>query len=534
MKRRAVEVAVVAAITGVALWLRLVHLGTPSLWWDEVVEIRTAERPLAGVVATVRGGVSPGAGSAGAMPADYLLLHAYLRATTAPPPEHLERYFRAPACAASVAAVVALYLLGRSLFGRATGALAAWLLALSLPAILYAAEVRSYSLLTLATIVDVAAFALVVRAPHHASRWLAYLAANLLYIFTGIFGLLVVGVQYAILAAAGFRGRVSRRSLLAAVVSAAILALIVGGYLAGTGIATRHPRNAVVEPLAVTWASVRFFAADAPALVAAFLVALPFAVLAGRRRGVQPVAWSIVLAFGTLPAIALVIRWKQYYFHERHVLLLLPLFHLVVAAGLVELVRRVDPLRRLVRTPASRRALEALALAGLAVAVVAPSLATFVRTPHWYFARTKTLRDLAPVTRDVAAELVRRRPGTPYVLLAERDSTANAVLSIYLRWYGLADRVALRSPGVALDQVEPLLRAHGGDPSVLKLRPAHGLFFGFRNLLDLKQPIGDLPSRVADYAVVGYATPQRGPDVRRYWNVSLRLPAAITPLPPRS
>ena len=39
-------------------------------------------------------------------------------------------------------------------------------------------------------------------------------------------------------------------------------------------------------------------------------------------------------------------------------------------------------------------------------------------------------------------------PGERYLLLAERDSTANAVLSAYLGWYGLTDRVTLRSPGV--------------------------------------------------------------------------------------
>ena len=534
MSRRAGEVALVAAIAGVALWLRLVHLGTPSLWWDELVQIRTAERPLAAVLGTVRIGVSPNAGSAGAMPADYLLLHAYLRATPAPAPERLEAYFRTPACAASVAAVLALYILGRSLFGRATGALAAWLLALSLPAILYAAEVRSYSLLTLATIVDVAAFASVVRAPERAARWLGHLAANVFYVFTGIFGLLVVGVQYVILAVLGLRGRTSRIGVRAVAASAAALALVLGRYLANTPMGVTYPRNAVVEPLAVTWASLRFFAADAMPMVVAFLVALPFTVRAGSRRGGAPIAWAIVLAFGALPAIALAIRWKHYYFHERHVLLLLPLFHLVVAAGMLELVRRIDPLRRLVRAPATRRALEATALGVLALALALPALRTFVATPHWYFARTKTLRDLAPVTRDLAAHVSRLPSGAPYLLLAERDTTANAVFSAYLGWYGLADRVTLRSPGVPLDQVEPLLRGADGNPAALRLRPAHGLYFGFRALLGLERQLGDVPARVSHYAIVGYVTPQEGPDVRRYWNVSVRVPAAIGPSPPRS
>ena len=164
------RVALVVGIVGVAAWLRAVHLGTPSLWWDELVQIRTVERPLAGVLGTVRIGVGPGSGTAGAMPLDYVLLHAWLGATTPPAPERLEAYFRTPACAASLAAVVALFLLGRALFGAAVGALAAWLLAISLSAILYAAEVRSYSLLSLMTVVSTAAFAGLVREPARASR----------------------------------------------------------------------------------------------------------------------------------------------------------------------------------------------------------------------------------------------------------------------------------------------------------------------------------------------------------------------------
>ena len=33
---------------------RAVHLGTPSLWWDEIVEIDTATRPAAALVGTVK------------------------------------------------------------------------------------------------------------------------------------------------------------------------------------------------------------------------------------------------------------------------------------------------------------------------------------------------------------------------------------------------------------------------------------------------------------------------------------------------
>jgi hypothetical protein len=533
VSRRLGEVALVAAIVAVAAWLRVVHVGTPSVWWDELIEIRTAERPLAQTLHLVRGGIGFGSGNAGAMPVDYVLLHAYLHAVPPPRPERLEAYFRAPACVASIATVLALYVLGRSLFGRATAALAALLLATSMPAILYAAEARSYSLLALMTVVDVATFARVVRAPERPSRWVVWAIASVLYFLTGLFGLLVVGVQYLVLGVLLLERR-GRTGLLAIAASAAVVAAVVAAYLATTVVGATYPRNADVDPLVVSWASLEFLAADSTVLVAAFLISAVLALRAGKRRGVGTVTWAMVLTFPMLPAIGLAIRWSHYYFHGRHVMLLLPLFHLVVAAGLLELLRIIDPLRWFVPSTSTRRTFETVAAGALVLALVAPRLRAFVTDPHADFMLTKTLRDVAPLTRAVAARVAMLPPGERYLLVAERTSTANAVLATYLRWYGLTDRVTLRSPGVPLDQVEPVLRANAGNPSALALRGADGLYFGFRILLGLETPIGDVPTRVSHFGIVGYTMPQRGADVRRFWNVSVREPAAIAPSPPRS
>ena len=103
--RRLLEAAVVLVVVGTATWLRVVHLDGPSLWWDELVELRTAQQPLATLLRIVRFGIAPGGGTAGAMPADYVLLHGFLAVVPWPAPERLEAYCRAPACAASIAAV---------------------------------------------------------------------------------------------------------------------------------------------------------------------------------------------------------------------------------------------------------------------------------------------------------------------------------------------------------------------------------------------------------------------------------------------
>jgi hypothetical protein len=532
VSRRLGEVALVVAIVAVAAWLRIVHLGTPSLWWDELVEIRTAERSLAETLRLVRIGLGFGSGNAGAMPADYVLLHAWLHLVPPPAPERLEAYFRTPACAASIVTVLALYGLGRSLFGRATGALAALLLATSMPAILYAAEARSYSLLALMTVVDAAAFARVARAPDRVSHWIVWAVATVLYFLTGVFALLVIGVQYAVLGIL-LLARRGRAGIVTIVVTAGVFAAVVAGYLQTTAVGATYPRNAVVDPFVVSWQSLGFLAADSTALVAAFLIGVPLALRAGTRRRAGAAAWAIVLAFATLPVIGLAIRWSHYYFHGRHVLFLLPLFHLVLAAGVVELLRLVGALQRPAPT-ATRRILAAAVAGGFVLALVGPRLRAFVDDPHMEFTLAKTLRDIAPVTRAVAERVAALPAGERYLLVAERNSTANAVLSSYLRWYGLTDRVTLRSPGVPLDRVEPLLREGGGDTSVLALRNPEGLYFGFRILLGLVTPVGDVPPRVSQLGIVAYTTPQRGPDVRRFWGVSLREPAAIAPSPPRS
>lgn len=532
MSRRAGEVALLVAIVGVASWLRVAHLGTTSIWWDELIEIATADRPLADTLRIVRDGVGPGSGNGGAMPADYVVLHAYLSAVPRPAPRHLEAYFRAPACAASIAAVVALYVLARALFGRATGALAALLLATSLPAILYAAEARPYSLMMLVTVLDLAAFVAVVRAPGRRLAWLGYVTAGVLYVATGVFALFVVGAQYLVLIGLGLGRRGARPTLAIVVGSGVVVALVVGGYLTATPFTLTYPRHGVVAPLAVTWESLRYFAVDSSPLLVAFAIAIPCFVRASIRRGIGPVTVAVLLSFASVPAIALAIRWKHYYFHVRHVVFLLPLFHLVVAAGVLELLRMLDPFCRLATSPATRRLLEATA-AACVLAITVPTLRAFLVAPQPSFARTKTLHDLAPVASAVATSVARLPPGERYLLLAERDSPTNVVLAAYLEWYGVADRVTFRAPGVPLEFVEPFLRRDDGNPSALALRPASAIYYALRALLGQGAPMGQVPARVTAFGIVGYKAAQAGPDVRRFWNVTLREPRALSPSPPR-
>src|SRR5262249_42303451 len=162
-------------------------------------------------------------------------------------------------------------------------------------------------------------------APTRARRWAIYLLASLCYFLTGIFGLLVIGVQYAVLAATALRGRGVRPHPLVLAASGLVVAAAVVAYFKGTPYSATYPRDGAVGPLAVTWGALRFLAADSRAVAVVFLAAIPLAVNAGARRGHAAVAWSIVLPFATLPLIVLAIASRHYYFHGRHIVFLLPL-----------------------------------------------------------------------------------------------------------------------------------------------------------------------------------------------------------------
>ena len=143
---RGTELALLCGIVVAGCFLRVVHLGTSSLWWDELVHVRTAQQPgWLAVFRAVKEGVPPGSGNAGAVPLDYQLLHAWLWLVPEPSPAWLEVYYRAPAAIYSCLALVAMWAFCRATFGLAVAAVATALLAVSMPHVLYAAGGRPTS-----------------------------------------------------------------------------------------------------------------------------------------------------------------------------------------------------------------------------------------------------------------------------------------------------------------------------------------------------------------------------------------------------
>lgn len=442
---RAARVGLALVVITGGLWLRVHHLGTPSLWWDEVVEIATAELPtVTGVVRQVRDGIPPGRGNAGAMPLDYLLLHGWLVSTAPPGGPMVELHFRFPAFVCSVLGLVAVLVCGTSLFGWSAGVLAATVLGLMIPHVLYAAEARPYALAILLSTLNLMAFARLARAPMRVSAWLWWAASALVFVAAGLLSVILLALQQAVLAATLVR-RTGARAGALALGSVGAIAVLVGVWYAGTNLGA--PQGRGILDAGAAWReslnALDFVFSHDRLLTAVFLLALPVPIVRAWRgeRALLPVA--IVLACGVLviPLVVEIERWKDYYFHPRHVMFVLPYLALVTGIGVDGVLAPLDPARRWRNWWATCAAVVLLA------SMHQPALARYLRNPDVFFARTKTLRAFKPFVKELRDLLWSTGdPGTRFVLVVERNKPGhigNPVLRRYLRWWGIEKRVAL-------------------------------------------------------------------------------------------
>lgn len=136
VRRDVAHLFVLAAILILAAILRFNQIGAQSLWYDEGNSARIAERSAQLIVEGAAGDIHP--------PLYYLLLKAW-RAAFGPS----EAGLRSFSAACGVLTVLFAYLIGRDLFGRRAGLIAAFLLAIAPFAVYYAQEARMYALLAL-------------------------------------------------------------------------------------------------------------------------------------------------------------------------------------------------------------------------------------------------------------------------------------------------------------------------------------------------------------------------------------------------
>jgi mannosyltransferase len=127
-------------LTLLAFALRLYQLGTPSLWYDELLELDVAQGPF--------WQIGPQLERHAAMPLDYYLLYGWLKLG-----RH-EMWVRFPALVFGTLAVPVIFVLASRLFNKRIGYVATILLTWASFSIYYSQEVRPYALLLLLTMLS--------------------------------------------------------------------------------------------------------------------------------------------------------------------------------------------------------------------------------------------------------------------------------------------------------------------------------------------------------------------------------------------
>src|SRR5438105_11740181 len=168
-----------AAVTLLAAWLRLHRLAGHSLWSDEAFSVQFAHISAAHFW-------KRSWSREGNMLLYYLLLRLWVHIGDT------EFWVRLPSVIFGVAAVPMIYLLGRDLFSRATGLIAAALLAVHAFHIYFSQEARSYSLLVFLLIVSSYFFARLPASPERRLYRVAYPLASALAFYAHLFALLVI------------------------------------------------------------------------------------------------------------------------------------------------------------------------------------------------------------------------------------------------------------------------------------------------------------------------------------------------------
>jgi uncharacterized membrane protein len=173
-----------AAITLIALGLRVWNLKSESPWWDEVASLKYLDAPT---------------------------LTAFLQNERATDPPMTPVYFtteyywsrlvgtsvlgmRLLSVLLGLLTIQMLFMLTRRLYGDTAGLISSLFLALSLLHIYYSQEIRVYALVLLLSLISMYAFIGILEGGR-AGWWAMHLAANLLVVFTHFFAILLIATQ---------------------------------------------------------------------------------------------------------------------------------------------------------------------------------------------------------------------------------------------------------------------------------------------------------------------------------------------------
>jgi Dolichyl-phosphate-mannose-protein mannosyltransferase len=331
-------------IVGLALRLAVPR----GIWLDEAISIHQARLSLHGLFENLYNGDRQ-------PPLYHLTLWLVIRAFG-----HGEFAVRLPSLIAGTLVIPVLYELGRELYDRRTGLIAAGFAAVSPVLIWYSQEVRMYEF---AALFGLLALLTQVRAIRNGTmlNWAAYILATSALLWSHYFGLLVIGVQQLVFVGVLLHRRRSHQPVKALALGFAYSAAVLGMQLAPVLVFAHHQFHvtsgaagspsgtydylsfySVLSNLAWTlWG----YQPDATTVLLAALwplFLLGSLVLLGRGGSRQTQA--LAAAAITLVALLLVVSvFNKSYFEVRNFLLLVPLVLLLVARLVTGWIRQPKP-----------------------------------------------------------------------------------------------------------------------------------------------------------------------------------------------
>jgi mannosyltransferase len=314
----------IAAVTVLGFALASYRLGTKSMWLDEATSANHARLGLSGLW-TVLSSTDPNMGLY------YVLLHFWVRVFG-----YSEAAVRSMTVVLAGWSVPVMVLLGKRLFGRATGLLAGLLLAISPFFVQYEQTARSYALVVLLVLTSSYFFVAELERPAPATR-VAYVLSSTLAVYAHYFAAYVLLVQLLTLVAIRRREALTRGWLTAAAaVVVACAPEVVFALRAGSGnVSWLHaPSVRTLAHLPCELAG-----GIALAVVLSVLVSYGLVRVAADRRQWQAgflAAWLVIpvaLDFAVSKAV-------QPLFLDYYLIVVLPPFLLLAAAGVAKLPRR--------------------------------------------------------------------------------------------------------------------------------------------------------------------------------------------------
>ncbi len=385
-------------ICALAAVLRFYRIDAQSLWYDEGISAFQLTRSFPEIARAAAMDTHP--------PLYYWLLKAWGAVFG-----NSEIGLRSLSAVAGVAAVALTWLLGRDLFGRATAAVAALLLACSPLAVYYGQEVRMYTLVTAAGLLVAWAYA--------RDRYALYAPAAAATLYSQYLGAALL-VAVHVHALAWWRARCRggwARWLVANLVAAALFLPWLPAFLAQSGgrALNTSPRT-VAGLLQATLSAYGGGLAQGDLSLTGGSVLVGLALLgvglAWRRRA-RSVSFALLLWVAPL-ALVLGLGLRSGLFESRYLVLGLPGLCLLAATGVVQAARLIT------RQVAAAGAVAVL----LVAATLAPAAAALDRQ---YFDPSLARDDYRGLVRDIERQAA---PGDAIVLSAPNQAE---VFSFYYR-----------------------------------------------------------------------------------------------------